>query len=173
MQMFSINAASLLLERDRRTVTKAMFGVPPEGKEKKQPRWKMSTIVDALERHGGSNDGGNTGNGRLADIADELETLQSKLDAAIAKIKTLPSLAAKQPHSRAAARLIERISALYDEGHEIESTERPGSPWPFVTPVIVGHSFRLLLAAVYGPKVDIDGKRLFTDEQIKQFGLAA
>jgi hypothetical protein len=34
MQMFSINAASLLLERDRRTVTKAMFGVSPDGKEK-------------------------------------------------------------------------------------------------------------------------------------------
>jgi hypothetical protein len=135
----------------------------------------MSTIVDALERHGGSNDGGykSQGNGRLADIADELETLQSKLDATIATIKTLPGLAAKQPHSRAAAQLIERISALYDEGHEIESKERPGSPWPFVTPMIVGHSFRLLLAAVYGPKAAIDGKRLFTDAQIKQFGLAA
>jgi hypothetical protein len=46
--MFSVNAASLLLERDRRTVTKALLGVKPDATVKGQARWSMRTIVDAL-----------------------------------------------------------------------------------------------------------------------------
>jgi hypothetical protein len=43
---------------------------------------------------------------------------------------------------------------------------------PYVTPTIVGTYFRLLLAAVYGAKGKIDGERILTDDQIKQFNLA-
>jgi hypothetical protein len=175
MQMFSINAASLLLERDRRTVTKAMFGVTPDGKEKKQARWKMSTIVDALERHGGSNcqSNGNVGCNRLGDIGDELKQLHEELDATIKLVRSLPTMAAKQPHSRAGMQLIQRIDALYNEANVILEAEDSTSLSPYVAPQIVGTCFRLLLAAAYGPKMDIDGVRIFTDAQIKQFGLAA
>jgi hypothetical protein len=93
MQMFSINAASLLLERDRRTVTKAMFGVPPDAKEKKQPRWKMSTIVDALDRHGGSN---NYTNGNSAAANANRPPEYSQFDAAFATLEKLPTLQARR-----------------------------------------------------------------------------
>jgi hypothetical protein len=48
MQTFSTNAASLLLEKDRRTVTKAMLGVTPDAKVNGQARWRLRKFVDAL-----------------------------------------------------------------------------------------------------------------------------
>jgi hypothetical protein len=52
--VFSINAASELLERDRRTVGKALRHVPPDKKEKGQPRWRLPTILSALDQLPGS-----------------------------------------------------------------------------------------------------------------------
>ena len=173
-KLFSAFAASELLSRDRQTIARAIRDVPPDGKERGAPRWKMSTIFDAMERHNRANDGGVNveGRNRLGDIADELENLHYELDAAIATIKSLPGLDAKQPHSRAAAQLIQRIDLLYSEGNELLDKEDVHSLARYVTPTIVGTYFRLLLAAVYGARGKIDGERIFTDDQIKQFNLA-
>jgi hypothetical protein len=46
--LFSINAAGEVLERDRRTITKALRHTPPDGTENSQPRWRLKTILDAL-----------------------------------------------------------------------------------------------------------------------------
>ncbi len=51
MSQFSVNAASEALERDRRTILKALRHVAPdsfEGGGKKHPRWKLPTIIAAL-----------------------------------------------------------------------------------------------------------------------------
>jgi hypothetical protein len=52
--VFSVNAASLLLERDRRTITKALRNTPPDKKERGQRRWRLRTILDALDELPGS-----------------------------------------------------------------------------------------------------------------------
>jgi hypothetical protein len=167
MQMFSINAASLMLEKDRRTVTRAMQGVAADEKVNGQPRWKMSNIVAALERHsrangGGSNGGSNGGgNGRLAVIADELERLSGEVDAAIEIVRSKRTLAAKQPHSRAAMRLIDRIASLYQEANALALERDPTSLLHYVSGPIIGTTFRELLAAIYGRDVEIDGERMF------------
>ena len=106
MQMFSINAASLLLERDRRTVTKAMASVPPDGKEKKQPRWKMSTIVDALERHGGSN---NQGNGNSAAANANPPPEYAAFDAALDALEALPTV---EKRRKAAVAIMPKLHAM-------------------------------------------------------------
>jgi hypothetical protein len=54
--LFSINRAADLLEKDRATLVRALRHVPPEGYERGQPRWSMQTIRNALavkphERH--------------------------------------------------------------------------------------------------------------------------
>jgi hypothetical protein len=54
-KLFSEFAASTLLERDRQTIARALRNTPPDGKERGQPRWKMSTIVTAMERHNRAN----------------------------------------------------------------------------------------------------------------------
>lgn len=46
--LFSINRAADLLERDRATLVRALRHVPPDGYQAAQPRWRMATIVDAL-----------------------------------------------------------------------------------------------------------------------------
>src|ERR1700730_16509170 len=54
--VFSINAASEVLERDRRTITKALRHIPADKKERGgQKRWRLRTILDALDKLPGSN----------------------------------------------------------------------------------------------------------------------
>jgi hypothetical protein len=46
--LFSINGAAHLLERDRATLVRALRRVPPDGFEHGRPRWFMQTITAAL-----------------------------------------------------------------------------------------------------------------------------
>jgi hypothetical protein len=39
---YSIHAAAEMLERDRRTLTRALRDVKPDAHEKRAPRWKLS-----------------------------------------------------------------------------------------------------------------------------------
>jgi len=57
MKVFSVNALAELFELDRQTVVRALRGVPEDGKETNQPRWRMKTAVAAIDRHRASNDG--------------------------------------------------------------------------------------------------------------------
>jgi hypothetical protein len=52
--VFSINGAAETLERDRRTVKKALKNVKPDKLVNKQPRWRLRTILDALAELPGS-----------------------------------------------------------------------------------------------------------------------
>ncbi|NOJ40317.1 hypothetical protein [Bradyrhizobium australiense] len=51
MKLVSAFGAADLLELDRQTVRRALRHVEPEGYEKKQPRWRMKTIIEAVDRH--------------------------------------------------------------------------------------------------------------------------
>jgi len=48
MNLFSVNKAADLLERDRQTLVRALRHVPPDGYQGGQPRWRLATIVAAL-----------------------------------------------------------------------------------------------------------------------------
>jgi hypothetical protein len=125
MKLFSAFAAATLLERDRQTVARALRNVAQDGADNGQPRWKLATIVAALERNSDSGTAVRTTTRtagtacRLNELADEIEHLHHQLDAAVAKVKSIPNVAAKQPHSRAAMKLIERIDELYTECNAI------------------------------------------------------
>ena len=53
--LYGINRASTALERDRRTLVRALHFVEPDGYEgvgaRRQPRWKLKTVVAALAEH--------------------------------------------------------------------------------------------------------------------------
>jgi hypothetical protein len=49
---FSVNAASVLLEKPRRTIAKAMIHIKPDSVQKGSPRWRMTKIINALEHTG-------------------------------------------------------------------------------------------------------------------------
>jgi hypothetical protein len=49
-KLFSAFGAADSLEKDRQTVRRALRGVAPDGHEKGQPRWRLTTILRALDR---------------------------------------------------------------------------------------------------------------------------
>jgi hypothetical protein len=53
-RLFSVNATSETLEVDRRTITKALRRVKPDGEERGQDRWRLATILKALDALPGS-----------------------------------------------------------------------------------------------------------------------
>jgi hypothetical protein len=164
--LFSVNKAADLLERDRATLVRALRHVNPDGRERGQPRYRLRTITDALAAHEGRTNGAALAGhdrlrARLGEIADELEQAHRELDAKRELIKTLPTLDAKQPHSRAAMKVFERLSALHDEADEIILKTDPTTLLPYVTGPIIGTEFRELLAAIWGRDMKIDGMPLF------------
>ncbi|WP_441260715.1 hypothetical protein AB7008_41640 [Bradyrhizobium sp. 521_C7_N1_3] len=72
MKLISAFGAADMLELDRQTVRRALRQVAPDGYQKKQPRWRMKSIIDAVDRHLGRN-----GASRAAD--------QSRLDVAFSE----------------------------------------------------------------------------------------
>jgi phage host-nuclease inhibitor protein Gam len=173
MQTFSLNALSEQFEVDRGTMVRALKNVSPDAeKTKGRPTFKTSTAAKALERHrrnvGTSNGGGSNGSRRLGEIADELERLCGEADAATKVVKSKRTLAAKQPHSRAAMVLINRIDALFKESNDLLRERDPTSLAPYVTGPIVGSMFRELLAAIYGRDVEIDGEQMFPEYHREQ-----
>jgi hypothetical protein len=166
MKLFSAFGAADLLEKDRQTVRRALRHLHPDGYERSQPRWKLPTIIAALdaqaERNSRSyNSGRDPLRSRLAEIADELEELHRQLDAKRELIKAQPTLDAKQPHSRAAMKVFERLRDLYDEANEIIIKIDPATLLPFVSNPIIGTEFREILAAIWGRDMTIDGMPLF------------
>jgi hypothetical protein len=164
--LFSINKAADLLERDRATLVRALRHAKPDGHQRGQPRYTMRTITDALAAHearnnGSSHVGPDRLRFRLGEIADELEQTHKELDARRELIKAQPTLDAKQPHSRAAMKVFERLDLLYKEANEIMLKLDPNTLLPYVTGPIVGTEFREVLAAVWGRDTKIDGMPLF------------
>jgi hypothetical protein len=126
----------------------------------------MRTIIDALAAQEARNNGFSHGEpdrlrSRLGEIADELEQTNKELDAKRELIKGQPTLDTKQPYSRAAMRVLERLRDLYDEADEIMLKLDPTTLLPFVSRPIVGTEFREILAAIWGRDMTIDGMPLF------------
>lgn len=130
--LFSVNKAADLLERDRQTLVRALRHVAPDGSERGQPRYRLKTITEALAAHERRMHGGGPERAplrsRLGEIADELEELHRLLDAKRAVIRSLLTLDEKQPHSRAAMRLLERLRDLHDEADAIMRKLDPQFP---------------------------------------------
>jgi hypothetical protein len=99
-KLFSAFAAAELFERDRQTIVRALKNTPPDGMERNQPRWKMSTIVDAMERHNRANEGNGgsnnhtNGHGNSGNLPNPVEYAQ--FDAAFAALETLPTVEARR-----------------------------------------------------------------------------
>jgi hypothetical protein len=69
-RVFSINGAAELLERDRRSIQKSLRHVPPDKTERGAPRWKLKTILRALDQlpHAGRNKRGSSRNDEFGPV---------------------------------------------------------------------------------------------------------
>jgi hypothetical protein len=84
MRTFSINGAAELLERDRRTITKALRHVKPDAHENRSPRWRLPTILNAMEV--------TNNHSRNGQLIDQIEADFEAFDAGFAKLQAEPNL---------------------------------------------------------------------------------
>lgn len=103
MKLFSTNAAALMLERDRRTVTKAMLGIAPDSKVNGQARWKLRKFVDALAAQ--ERPAGGSGNSVAGASPPEYERFDRAFDA----MKALPTL---EKRRSAAIKMVPLITGM-------------------------------------------------------------
>jgi hypothetical protein len=100
-QFFTVNSAAEVLERDRRTIGRALRGVPPDHKDKQgHSLWRLPVILDALSAsHGG---------GASAAVTDEILAASEAVEKLLDKLHT------------AADENVEQARALLrSEGHHI------------------------------------------------------
>jgi hypothetical protein len=137
MKLFSAYAAAELLERDRQTITRALRSTPPDGKERGQPRWKMSTIVEALEKHRGGNGGGN---GTTASPPE-----YAQYDRAYDAMKALPTLAARRKQA------VKLVPVIDDMMAALRAQGRDAGEDSFVTDLRGDKVYQLTLRGFEGP----------------------
>jgi hypothetical protein len=136
--LFSMNAAAEILERDRRTITRALRNVVPDGKQRGADRWRLKTIIDALERLQPT-----TPSGHGADR--EGDRLIAAFNAKLAALDDLPQLEARRAHARAFV-----PAALGEiERHLRDKAERNGDPG--VANIIVDNMLVLLSKGLLAP----------------------
>jgi hypothetical protein len=96
-----VNAAAEALERAPRTIKRALRGVPPDSHERGQPRWRLPTIIQALQSTGAPMVRPHSvpGSGEDDRLEQECRSAFEKFDAAAAALEKLPTL--KQRRARA------------------------------------------------------------------------
>ena len=77
-KFLTINAIPEILERDRRTVKRALRNIPPDHEEHGSPRWKLSTAARALAA---GSDGGVMEPTAVGALCDQIEKLAAELEA--------------------------------------------------------------------------------------------
>jgi hypothetical protein len=97
VKLISAFGAADLLELDRQTVRRALRHAPPDGYERKQPRWRMKTVISAVDAHLGRKNAP-----RLLDHPS-LQALFDEFDTGSKNLDGLPDLKARR---REAHRLI-------------------------------------------------------------------
>ena len=125
---FSVNGAADLLERDRRTIRRALAMVPPDAKESGNPRWRLRTIIDALDAHerrtGHERSG--TRDGDRDAVLDEIERLGAKLDAGFSQMAGEPDVARRRKMATEVGPLVGALNRAIERSHEfVPPDERP------------------------------------------------
>jgi hypothetical protein len=110
--VFSINGASDTLDRDRRSLRKALRDVEPDTFVHGRPRWLMQTIVDALEdydRLAGRTRGNGSLSGGHSRDAGEIESISRELESGLARLRAEPDLTARRTIAEAVGPAIGRL----------------------------------------------------------------
>src|ERR1700674_1043315 len=88
--LFSVNKAADLLERDRQTLVRALRHVKPDGYERGHPRYTLKTILDALAVHQGGGEG----------VSRDLQPMFDELDQRYRAVQNAPTLAERRQQAR-------------------------------------------------------------------------
>jgi hypothetical protein len=125
---FSVNGAPDLLERDRRTIRRALAMVPPDAKESGNPRWRLRTVLDALDAHERRTGHERSGmrHGDRDAVLDEIERLGAKLDAGFGQMAGEPDVARRRKMASQVGPLVGALNRAIERSHEfVPPDERP------------------------------------------------
>jgi hypothetical protein len=94
MELFTANGAAEFLNRDRRSVGKALRSVPPDSTEGGRPRWQIGRVSAALAKYDREWSGrfgrSATSDPKVADACDALMTATVEIEAAMARLRAEP-----------------------------------------------------------------------------------
>ena len=135
-ELFSINRAAGLLERDRATLTRALRSIKPDGFDRGQPRWFLPTIVNALAVPPQQRRDSGKARDRFSLRNKELDELQVTIERQIELIASEPSpdrrramaieLAPQLAEHHVFARVVELCAG--SEAEVLECGDACGSP---------------------------------------------
>ena len=114
MQFFTVNGAAEVLERDRRTIARALRDVPPDD-ESKGRRWKLATIVNAMK---GREDRSPSNDKMVAEIEGAHEALAAGLERMWATAKVSGPEAARQVVRDGVGGLVGALDRALERGLE-------------------------------------------------------
>jgi hypothetical protein len=101
-ELFSINAAANLAERDRQTLVRALRHVEPDGRERGQARYTMATIMTALINHEvrtGSHQRRCVAPNAFGAGSARLDEMRTKFDAAVEYAKTMKPIKKRREYA--------------------------------------------------------------------------
>jgi hypothetical protein len=114
MQFFTVNGAAEVLERDRRTIARALRDVPPDD-ESKGRRWKLATIVNAMKAR---EDRSPSNDKMVAEIEGAHEALAAGLERMWATAKVSGPEAARQVVRDGVGGLVGALDRALERGLE-------------------------------------------------------
>jgi hypothetical protein len=141
-ELFSINRLSQLLEKDRGTITRAVRDLPPDGRDRqKNPRWKISTVVEAMSQQSGS-----SSNPRMTALADELEVVGNEAIEVLEQLRALPSITERRKYAQSGACTV--IGRLNKALEACEQSLRPADRgvWAITTDVAIGQAIAEIMS---------------------------
>jgi hypothetical protein len=141
-ELFSVNRLAQLLERDRATIGRLVRDLPPDGRDRqKNPRWKLSTVVEAMSKQSGS-----TGSPRMLELADQLEATGAEVTAALERLRNLPTVAKRRKYAESGAlTVIGRLNDLFEQcGGTLKPSER--DLWSLAADVTTGEAISEIMS---------------------------
>jgi hypothetical protein len=121
-EIVSINRAAVTLNRDRRTIARALRDVSPDGEEGGHPRWHLTRIKTALARHDrlvGSHRSRADNDEALLVAADEIEAAATGVDAFLKELQSEKSLLSRREIARRDGRVIGRFETALSVAADI------------------------------------------------------
>ena len=163
-KLWSLNGLAIELDRDVRTIGKALAGVAPDGKVGKNPGYRIETALSALRRRGAARSGRHGDNADAEAIFAELEELAVEIEAGFKRLRAEPDIEKRRKMAEEVGPLIGKLQRALARSHDL-SRESSGGFMAQATDAII-------LGPTIGEFMHICGLTL-ADEKGKSNGKAA
>lgn len=131
--LYGISALATELDRDRRTIARALRSVKPDGKtnDGRHPAWRMTSALTALDRTEGRRR--DAGGGVADDAVAALDFAGRNVIALLERLEAEPDIAKRREMLKAEGRLVGEYVRASDEVQARRSPDQQMIEGPFVS----------------------------------------